>query len=76
MDLFLPLISLEFFNHILAVFGVLRPLPNRAFLARTRKNVAQDRTVLAVHEDLSNGFDLVDGEKKILLGNGLLLDPP
>ncbi|MDR3180210.1 MAG: hypothetical protein LBT70_04940 [Holosporaceae bacterium] len=51
-------------------------MPNRAFLARTRKNVAQDRTVLAVHEDLSNGFDLVDGEKKILLGNGLLLDPP
>ncbi|MDR3179810.1 MAG: hypothetical protein LBT70_02830 [Holosporaceae bacterium] len=45
-------------------------MPNEIFLARTRKNVAQDRSVLAVHEDLSNGFDQVDGEKKPL-GNSL-----
>jgi hypothetical protein len=40
-------------------------LPREIFLARTRKSVAQDRSVLAVHEDLSNGFDQVDGEKKV-----------
>ncbi|MDR3179942.1 MAG: hypothetical protein LBT70_03525 [Holosporaceae bacterium] len=44
---------------------------NGDFLARTRKNVAQDRSALAVHEDLSNGFDEVDGEP---LGNGLCKD--
>jgi hypothetical protein len=38
-------------------------LPNKIFLARTRKNVAQDRSVLPVYEDLSNGFDQVDGKK-------------
>ncbi|MDR3179332.1 MAG: hypothetical protein LBT70_00325 [Holosporaceae bacterium] len=43
-----------------------RLLPNEIFLARTRKNLAQDRSVLPVHEDLSNGFDQVDGEKKPL----------
>ncbi|MDR3179766.1 MAG: hypothetical protein LBT70_02605 [Holosporaceae bacterium] len=42
-------------------------MPNEIFLARTRKNVAQDRSILPVHdEDLSNGFDEVDGEKKPL----------
>ncbi|MDR3179972.1 MAG: hypothetical protein LBT70_03675 [Holosporaceae bacterium] len=45
-------------------------MPNEIFLARTRKNVAQDRSVLPVHEDLNNGFDEVDGEKKPL-GNSL-----
>ncbi|MDR3179555.1 MAG: hypothetical protein LBT70_01520 [Holosporaceae bacterium] len=45
-------------------------MPNEIFLARTRKNVAQDHSVLPVHEDLSNGFDQVDGEKK-QLGNCL-----
>ncbi|MDR3179965.1 MAG: hypothetical protein LBT70_03640 [Holosporaceae bacterium] len=39
---------------------------NEAFLARTRKNVAQNPNVLPVHEDLSNGFDEVDCEKKPL----------
>ncbi|MDR3179995.1 MAG: hypothetical protein LBT70_03795 [Holosporaceae bacterium] len=43
---------------------------NEIFLARTRKNLAQDRSVLPVHEDLSNGLDQVDGEKKPL-GNCL-----
>ncbi|MDR3179683.1 MAG: hypothetical protein LBT70_02185 [Holosporaceae bacterium] len=43
---------------------------NEIFLARTRKNVAQDRSVLLVHEDLSNGFYEIDGEKKPL-GNSL-----
>ncbi|MDR3180070.1 MAG: hypothetical protein LBT70_04190 [Holosporaceae bacterium] len=50
---------------------------NEIFLARTRKNLAQDRSVLPVHEDLSNGFDEVEVEKKPL-GNSLLdgfLDP-
>ncbi|MDR3179670.1 MAG: hypothetical protein LBT70_02115 [Holosporaceae bacterium] len=45
-------------------------MSNGIFLARTRKNVAQDRSVLVVHEDLSNGFDEVDYEKKPL-GNSL-----
>ncbi|MDR3156092.1 MAG: hypothetical protein LBT90_03265, partial [Holosporaceae bacterium] len=48
----------------------MRLLPDEVFLARTRKNVVQDRHVLLVHEDLSNGFDEVDGEKKSS-GNGL-----
>jgi hypothetical protein len=46
-----------------------RPLPNEVFLARTKKNVAQDRSVLLVHEDLSNGSDEVDCEKKPLCTN-------
>ncbi|MDR3179694.1 MAG: hypothetical protein LBT70_02240 [Holosporaceae bacterium] len=41
-------------------------LHNEIFLARTGKNVAQDRSVLPVHEDLSNGFDEVDGEKNLI----------
>ncbi|MDR3179362.1 MAG: hypothetical protein LBT70_00480 [Holosporaceae bacterium] len=45
-------------------------MPNEIFLARTGKNVAQDRSLLPVHEDLSNGSDEVDGEKKPL-GNSL-----
>ncbi|MDR3179470.1 MAG: hypothetical protein LBT70_01050 [Holosporaceae bacterium] len=49
-------------------------MPHEIFLARTRKNLAQDRSILPVHEDLSNGFDEVDGEKKPL-GNCLLNAP-
>jgi hypothetical protein len=47
-------------------------LHNEIFLARTRKNVAQNCSVQPVHEDLSNGFDEVevDGGKKPL-GNSL-----
>ncbi|MDR3179963.1 MAG: outer membrane protein assembly factor BamD [Holosporaceae bacterium] len=45
-------------------------MPNEIFLARTKKNVAQDPSALPVYEDLSNEFDEVDGEKKPL-GNGL-----
>jgi hypothetical protein len=41
----------------------MRPQPYGIFLARTRKNVAQDLSVLPVHEDLSNGFDKVDDKK-------------
>ncbi|MDR3180053.1 MAG: hypothetical protein LBT70_04100 [Holosporaceae bacterium] len=40
---------------------------NEIFLARMRKNIAQDRSVLPVHEDLSNGFDEVDGEKNLIM---------
>jgi hypothetical protein len=47
-------------------------VPNEIFPAKTRKNVAQDHSVLPAHEDLSNGFDEVDGEKNPL-GNGLLM---
>jgi 23S rRNA pseudouridine955/2504/2580 synthase len=50
----------------------LRSLHNETFLARTRKNVAQDRSVLPVHEDLNNESDEVDCEKKPL-GNDLKL---
>ncbi|MDR3179888.1 MAG: hypothetical protein LBT70_03230 [Holosporaceae bacterium] len=50
-------------------------LHNEIFLARTRKNVAQNRSVLPVHEDLSNGFAEVDGEKKPL-GNSLIITLP
>jgi hypothetical protein len=47
-----------------------RPLPNVISLARTRRNAAQDRNVLPVHEDPSSGSDEVDCEKKSL-GDGL-----
>ncbi|MDR3179279.1 MAG: hypothetical protein LBT70_00040 [Holosporaceae bacterium] len=40
-------------------------MPNEVFLARRRKNVAQDCSVLAAHEDLSNGFDQIEGGKAI-----------
>jgi succinyl-diaminopimelate desuccinylase len=50
----------------------LRPLHNEIFLAGTRKNAAQDRGVLAVHEDPSSGSDEVDCGKTPLCG-GLTL---
>ncbi|MDR3155551.1 MAG: hypothetical protein LBT90_00405 [Holosporaceae bacterium] len=45
-------------------------MPDEIFLARVRKNAAQDHRVLCVHEDLSSGSDEVCCEKKPL-GNDL-----
>ncbi|GHU17946.1 hypothetical protein FACS189472_05560 [Alphaproteobacteria bacterium] len=40
-----------------------RPLHNEIFFARARKNAAQDRSVLDVHEDPSSGSDEANCEK-------------
>ncbi|GHT97796.1 hypothetical protein FACS1894126_2510 [Alphaproteobacteria bacterium] len=44
----------------------MRPLHNEPFFARARKNAAQDRSVLPVHEDLSSGSDKANCEKEPL----------
>ncbi|GHU11853.1 hypothetical protein FACS189449_04210 [Alphaproteobacteria bacterium] len=44
----------------------LRLLHNEIFFARARKNAAQDRSVLGVHEDLSSGSDEANCKKEPL----------
>ncbi|MDR3180008.1 MAG: hypothetical protein LBT70_03875 [Holosporaceae bacterium] len=47
-------------------------MPNEIFPAKTRKNVAQDCSVLSVHEDLSNEFDEVDCRKNLIRQQSLI----